>query len=49
MDLGASLGPYRIDRERGSGGMEKVYAATGPYGVSQSSTSTNSSASGRRV
>ena len=24
---GATFGPYRIDRELGSGGMEKVYAA----------------------
>jgi tetratricopeptide (TPR) repeat protein len=33
MDPGASLGPYAIDRELGSGGMGKVYAATGPDGA----------------
>jgi tetratricopeptide (TPR) repeat protein len=33
MESGAFLGPSRIDRELGSGGMGKVYAATGPEGV----------------
>jgi serine/threonine protein kinase/tetratricopeptide (TPR) repeat protein len=33
MKPGASLGPFRIDRELGSGGMGKVYAASGPDGV----------------
>lgn len=31
--IGARLGPYQIGRELGSGGMGKVYAATGPAGV----------------
>jgi serine/threonine protein kinase len=31
--IGNSLGPYRIDRDLGSGGMGKVCAATGPDGA----------------
>ena len=33
MELGTSLGPHRIERELGAGGMGSVYAATRPEGL----------------
>ena len=33
MEIGGTVGLYRIERELGAGGMGKVFAATGPDGA----------------